>query len=60
MGLPNTSDHIKINIKIPNSSQDPPVFSKAQNQDFKDMDVVGHLKIKIEDKNLEHGSTKGN
>ena len=57
-GCIKTSDHIQIKIKMPNPSQDPPAFSKVPNQDFKDMDVLGALKIKIEDKNLEHGSTK--
>ena len=58
MGMAMTSDHIQIKIKMPNLSQDPPTSSKAQSQDFKDMDVLGTLKIKIEDKNLEHGCTK--
>ena len=40
MGLPKTSDHIKISIRMQNPSQDPPVSSKAPNQNFKDMDVV--------------------
>ena len=41
-----------------NPSQDPPAFSKVQNQDFKDMDDLGAFKIKIEGKNSELGSTK--
>ena len=53
MGLPKTSDHIKINIKMPNFSQEPPVSSKAPNQDLMDMDVLCTFKIKIENKNLE-------
>ena len=48
-----TSDHIQIKIKMPNPSQDTPAFSKAQNQDFKGMDILGAFKIKIEGKNLE-------
>ena len=39
MGLPKTDDHIQIQIKIQNCSQAPPVSSKAQNQDLKDMDI---------------------
>ena len=58
MGVPKTSDPISIKIKMPNPSQDPPAFSRAPNQDIKDMDVLGAFKIKVEGKNLEHGSTK--
>ena len=58
MGVSKTSEHMKIKMKMPNPSQDPPAFSKVPNQDFKDMDVLGAFKIKIEGKNLEHGSTK--
>ena len=53
MGLPNTSDHIQINIKIFNPSQEPQVFSKAPNQDLKEMDVLCTLKIKLESQNLD-------
>ena len=49
-----TNDHIKIKIKIPNPSQEPPVSSKAPNQDLKDMDVLCTFKIKIESQNLEY------
>merc|ERR1711954_311255 len=48
MGVPKTSDHIQINIRMPNSSQEPPASSKAPNQDLKDMDVLCTFKIKIE------------
>ena len=58
MGVPKTSDPIPIKIKMPNPSEGPPAFSKAPNQAFKDMDVLGTLKIKIKGKKLEHGSTK--
>ena len=54
MGVPMTSDHIKIKIKIPNTSQEPPASSKAPNEDLKDMDVLCTLKIKIERENWEH------
>merc|ERR1712082_442345 len=30
MGLPKTSDHTKIKIKMPNTSQEPPVSTKGQ------------------------------
>ena len=40
IGLLKISDHIQIKIMMPNSSQAHPVFFKAQNQDFKDIDVL--------------------
>ena len=58
MGAPKTSHHIKIKIKMPNPSQEPPAYSKAQNEDFKDMEVLCTSKIQIEKQNSEHGSTK--
>ena len=39
MGVPKTSDHIQIKIKIQNPSQEPPASSKALNEDLKDMDA---------------------
>ena len=51
MGASKTSDHIQVKIKMPNPSQEPPVFSKAPNQDFKDMDVLCAFKIKIKSHN---------
>ena len=47
MGLPKTSDHIQINIKMQNPSQETPASSKAQNEDLEDIDVLCTLKIKI-------------
>ena len=38
MGVPKTIDHIQINIRMLNPSQEPPASSKAPNQDLKDMD----------------------
>ena len=55
MGVPKTSDHIQINIKMPDPSQEPPGSSKAQNEDLKDMDVLCTFKIKIERQNSDHG-----
>ena len=49
-----TSDHIKIKIKMPNPSQEPPVSSKATNEDLKDIDVLCTIKIKIESKKSDH------
>ena len=58
MGIRKTSDHIKIKIKMPDPSQDPPASSKAPNKDLKDMDVLCTFKIKIESQNLAYGCTK--
>ena len=52
MGVPKTSDHIQIKIKMPKPSQDPQASSEALNQDVKDMDVHSTFKIKIEGKKL--------
>ena len=41
------SDHIKIKIKRPNSSQEPPAPTKAQNQHLMDMVVFRNFKIKV-------------
>ena len=53
-----TSDHIQINIRVQNSSQEPPASSKAPYQDLKDMDVLCTNKIKIESKILKMGVSK--
>ena len=53
-----TSDHIQINIKVQNPSQEHPVSSKAPNQDLKDMDVLCTFKLKIKSQSMEHGWTK--
>ena len=58
MGVSKTSDHIQIDIRMPNPSQEPPASSKAPYQDLKDMDVLYIFKIKIESQNSEHGSAK--
>ena len=50
MDISETSDHIKIKIKIQNPSQESPASSKAPNEDLKDMDVLCTFKIKIEPK----------
>ena len=58
MGISKTNDHIHINIKMPNPSQEPPVSSKAPNEDFKDMDVFFTFKINLEQQNSEHWCIK--
>ena len=58
MGVPKITDHIKIKIKIPNTSQEPPVASKAPNEDLEDTDVLCTFKYKIENLNLEHWCIK--
>ena len=60
MGVSKTSDHIRIKIKIPNPSQEPPASSNTPNEDFNDMDVLCTLKIKIESQNLDQGVSKSN
>ena len=58
MSLSKTSDHIQIEIKMLNPSQEPPASSKTPNQDLKDMDVLCTFKIKIESQNSDHGCIK--
>ena len=48
IGFSKIIDNIQIKIKIPNISQEPPVSSKAPNEDLKDMDVLCTFKIKIQ------------
>ena len=48
MGVSMISDYIQIKIKMTNPSQEPPVSSKAQNEDLKDMDAFCTFKIKID------------
>ena len=57
-GISETSDNIQIKIKMPNSSQEPPAFSKSPKKDLKDMDVLCTFKIKIESQNSHHGCIK--
>ena len=58
MDVSKTSDLIQIKIKMQNPTQEPPVSSKAQNQDLKDMDVLCTFQIKIESQNLDYGCPK--
>ena len=58
MGVPKTSDHIQINIRMPNPSQEPPAYSKAQNEDLKDMDVLCTFKIQIKSQKMGVPNTK--
>ena len=58
MGISKTSDHIQIKIKMPNPNQEPPASSKAQNLDFKEMEVLCTFKIQIEKKNQDMGIAK--
>ena len=58
MGLSKTSDHIQINIRMPNPSQEPPAPIKASNKDLKDMDVLCIFKMMTERKHFEYGYTK--
>ena len=47
MGISKASDHIKIKIKIPSTSQKTQASLKASNEDLKDMDVLCTFKIKL-------------
>ena len=58
MGVSGTSDHIQIKIKMIDPNQEPPAFSKAPDQDLKDMDVLYTFKIKIDCQNSAYGCTK--
>ena len=44
--------------KMPNPGQEPPVSSKATNEDLKDMGVLCIFKIKIGRTKLEHRGIK--
>ena len=46
MGVPNTSDHIQIQMEMQTPNTEPPMSSKAHIQDFKDMDVLCTFQIK--------------
>ena len=50
MGVSKINDHIQINIKMTNTSQEPPASSKAPYQDLKDIAVLCTFKITIERK----------
>ena len=59
MGVPKTSDHIQIKLKMPSPSQGPPPSSKApHNQDLKDVDILCAFKIMIESPNCKLGCIK--
>ena len=58
LGVSKTNEHIKIQIKIPNPSKEPPAYSKALNKDLKDMIILCNFQVKIESQNLEHGCIK--
>ena len=59
MVVSKTSDYFKIKIKMQNPSQEPQAYSKASNEDIKEMDAPCTFKIKIESQNSEHGCIKG-
>ena len=58
MGVSRTNNHIRIKIKMPNPSQEPPASSKAQNEDLKELDILCTFKIKIESPYMHHGCVK--
>ena len=52
MGVLKTNDYIQIQVKMPNQNQEPPAFSKAPNEDWKDRDVLYTFKIHENGQNL--------
>ena len=58
MSVSKTSNHIQIKIRVPNPTQELTAYSKAPNEDLKDMDVLCTFKIKIESQNSDHGYIK--
>ena len=58
MGEQKTIHYTQILIQMPNLSQEPPASSKAQKEDFKDMDVLCTFKINWESQNSDHGYVK--
>ena len=56
MGVPKTSDHIQIIIRMQTPTQEPPAYSKAPNQDLNDMDVLCTYKMKINSQNYSNKS----
>ena len=58
MGISKTCDHIQINMKMPNPSQEPPASSKAPNEDSKATNVLYTFKFKLESQNLENENEK--
>ena len=58
MCVPKTSDHIQINIRMPNPSQEPPASSKAPNQIFRGTDCLCIFQNKIASQNSYHGWIK--
>ena len=60
MWISKTPHHIKIKIKILNLCQEPPLSSKAPNQDLKDMVVICTFKIKKKSKIRKIGVSKTN
>ena len=62
LGVSKTNEHIKIQIKIPNPSQEPPAYSKALNQDLKDMNILrtfkSRLRVKIQIMDISKSSDR--
>ena len=58
MGESKINDHIQIKIKMQNPSQEPPVSSKAPNEDLEDVDILCTFKVKIQSQILDRGCLK--
>ena len=55
MGVSENSAHIKIKIKMPNLSQEPPASSEAPSLELEDMVVLCIFKIQVGSHNSENG-----
>ena len=58
MGVSKTSNHIQIRIMMHNSSQESLAYSKAPNQNIKDMDVLCNSNTHIESQKSKNCSIK--
>ena len=58
MSVSKINDHIKIKIKRPRCSQEPPAPTEAQNMDLKDKDLLCTFEIKVESQNFDHAFIK--
>ena len=53
MGVSKIIDYMQTKIKMPDPIQEHPAFSKAPNQDLKEMNFLCNFKTKIESQNLD-------
>ena len=58
MSVSKISNHIQINIRVTNPTQEPPASSKVPNKDFKYIYLLFTFEIKIEIQHLRHWPIK--